>query len=136
MSKIDHVQLQSLPTAADARGSMTYVESQNQADIDFAHVRWSTIIPKYPEHFQFAALRSSILIMSLQGGLIIKVFERKVCKTYHLEAPNHSLQIPSGLWIQISRDSDKAVGLIVSSLREEDSGYVYSYEDYCSITKS
>lgn len=119
-----------LPKITDARGNLTFIESQGHVPFEIRRVYYLYDVPGGSERGGHAHKQLQQLIIALSGSFSVELEDGQQKKTFHLNRPNFGLYICPMIWREINNFSSGAVCLVLASLHFDELDYIRRYEDF------
>jgi dTDP-4-dehydrorhamnose 3,5-epimerase-like enzyme len=116
-----------LPTATDARGSLTICESGEQIDFTVKRARWIHGAPGGVTRGGHGHHRTTQLFVAVAGALSITVDDGEQREHVRLDTPARGLCVPPLVWIETSDFSSGAVQLMLASEPHDLADYIRDY---------
>jgi dTDP-4-dehydrorhamnose 3,5-epimerase-like enzyme len=124
-----------LPHISDARGSLTFFENGKDLPFRCERVYWIYDVPGGEIRGGHAFRRSEEIIIALSGSFdVVCTSQDGSQKRYHLNRSYSALYVPRGTWRHLENFSTNSVALVAASTRFDASDYVYSQDDYATLS--
>lgn len=127
---ISSVKLINLPKIEDPRGSLSFIEEENQIPFKIARSYWIYDVPGGQAHGGHAFINQQEFIVALSGSFDVSIDDGKQVKTYSLNRSYYGLYIPNGLWRQLENFSTNSLAIILSSTKFLEDDYIRDYQDF------
>ena len=112
---IDHCRIIQLPRFEDPRGSLTFVESNQQIPFEIRRVYYLYDVPGGSERGGHAHKELQQLIIAMSGSFDIHLDDSQERKTFHLNRSYYGLLVCPMIWREIDNFSSGAVCLVLAS---------------------
>jgi dTDP-4-dehydrorhamnose 3,5-epimerase-like enzyme len=116
-----------LPTATDARGSLTICESGQQIDFVMRRARWVYNVPGDAVRGGHGHHRTTQLFVAVVGSLTITVDDGARREQVLLDTPARGLCIPPLVWIETADFTVGTVLLMLASEPHDPADYIRDY---------
>lgn len=128
---MDKLRIIVLPKFSDNRGSLSFIEQENQIPFEIKRVFWTYDVPGGDVREGHAYKTQSELIVALSGSFMVEVIHKDGTKDeFLLNRSNYGLFIPSGVWRQLDNFSTNAVSLHLSDMEYDPSDYIRNLKSY------
>ncbi len=128
-SKTIH-QIIRLPKIKDARGNLSFIESERHIPFSIERAYWIYDIPGGELRDGHAYKSQQEFIVALSGSFDILIIENGGEIKYSINRSYYGLYVGNMVWRRIENFSTNAFGLIISSGKYDESDYIRSFEDY------
>jgi dTDP-4-dehydrorhamnose 3,5-epimerase-like enzyme len=127
---ISDIKLINLPKIEDPRGSLSFIEEENQIPFKIERTYWIYDVPGGQSHGGHAFIEQHEFIVALSGSFDVSVDDGKEIKTYSLNRSYYGLYIPNGLWRQLNNFSTNSLAIILSSTLFSEDDYIHDYQEF------
>ena len=124
-----------LPTATDARGSLTICESGQQIDFVMRRARWVYGVPTDAVRGGHGHYRTTQLFVAVAGSLVITVDDGARRERVSLDTPARGLCIPPLVWIETADFSAGTVLLMLASEPHDPKDYIRDYGELAAAAE-
>jgi dTDP-4-dehydrorhamnose 3,5-epimerase-like enzyme len=132
---IDHCRIIQLPRFEDPRGSLTFVESNQQIPFEIRRVYYLYDVPGGSERGGHAHKGLQQLIIAMSGSFDIHLDDSQERKTFHLNRSYYGLLVCPMIWREIDNFSSGAVCLVLASNFYTEDDYYRDYQDFTQVAK-
>lgn len=132
---IDHCRIIQLPRFEDPRGSLTFVESNQQIPFEIRRVYYLYDVPGGSERGGHAHKELQQLIIAMSGSFDIHLDDSQERKTFHLNRSYYGLLVCPMIWREIDNFSSGAVCLVLASNFYTEDDYYRDYQDFTQVAK-
>ena len=132
---IDHCRIIQLPRFEDPRGSLTFVESNQQIPFEIRRVYYLYDVPGGSERGGHAHKGLQQLIIAMSGSFDIHLDYSQERKTFHLNRSYYGLLVCPMIWREIDNFSSGAVCLVLASNFYTEDDYYRDYQDFTQVAK-
>ena len=130
---IETCKIINLPKILDARGNLTFIESNRHIPFSLARVFYLYDVPGGANRAGHALKTCEQFLIAISGSFDVTV-DDGVCKqTFHLNRSYYGLYIPPMVWREIDNFSSGAVCLALASRGYAEGDY---YREYGAFTKA
>jgi dTDP-4-dehydrorhamnose 3,5-epimerase-like enzyme len=119
-----------LPTVADARGNLTFVESSRHVPFEIKRVYYLYDVPGGSVRAGHAHKQLHQLLIAVAGSFDVKVDDGVARTRFQLNRSNYGLYIPPMMWRDIENFSSGSVCLALASALFEESDYYRDYDQF------
>lgn len=130
MSRIEKCKIFELPKIADARGNLTFIESNKQVPFQIQRVYYLYDVPGGSERGGHAHKKLEQLIVALSGSFDVVIDDGESQKRFHLNRPYYGLYICPYIWRELDNFSSGSVCAVMASRPYEEDDYFREYKDY------
>jgi dTDP-4-dehydrorhamnose 3,5-epimerase-like enzyme len=124
------------PKISDARGNLTFLESNKHVPFTIQRVYWIYDVPGGEIRGSHAFHETHELIIALSGSFDIKLDDGEKKEIVQLNRSYYGLHIPAKRWRQMLNFSTNALALVVSSTKYDKNDYIRDYEEFLKIDKT
>jgi dTDP-4-dehydrorhamnose 3,5-epimerase-like enzyme len=132
---ISRCRLIDLPTRADARGGLTFVEEGRSVPFAIKRVYYLHGVPPGQGRGAHAHLELEQLFIAVAGSFEITVDDGRERRTTALDSPARGLYVPSMLWRDLDRFSAGAVCLVLASALYTEEDYIREYDRFLAVVR-
>jgi WxcM-like, C-terminal len=122
-----------LPKITDARGNLTFAESNSHVPFDIRRVYYLYDVPAGAERGGHGHKQLSQLVIALSGSFNVILDDGYERRTIHLNRPFQGLYICPMIWRELGNFSSGSVCLVLASDFYDEDDY---YRDYETFRKS
>lgn len=112
---MDVLELRALPIISDPRGSLCFIEEDNQIPFRILRTYWMYDFPTGGKSIGLALKQSEEFIIALSGSFDVVLNDGSNEFRFYLHRPNFGLHIPKLTWRTIENVSTNSVVLIACS---------------------
>jgi hypothetical protein len=127
---ISDIKLINLPKIEDPRGSLSFIEEENQIPFKIERTYWIYDVPGGQSHGGHAFIEQQEFIVALSGSFDVSIDDGKEIKTYSLNRSYYGLYIPNGLWRQLDNFSTNSLAIILSSTLFSEDDCIRDYQEF------
>ena len=120
----------SLPRIYDPRGSLTFVQDNDQIPFEIARCYWTYDVPGGEGRGGHSHHEMSQVLVAVSGSFDVEVCDGYSWRTYTLNKPFEGLLLPPGLWSTLVNFSSGAVCLALASTDFAESDYVRDFDEF------
>lgn len=128
--KLHHCQLIDLPKIMDARGNLTFIESERHVPFDIRRVYYLYDVPGGADRGGHAHKALHQLVIAISGSFDIHLDDGFSKKTIHMNRSYSGLTICPMIWREINNFSTGAVCLVLASEYYDEADYYREYEQF------
>ena len=132
---VDQCRIIQLPRFEDPRGSLTFVESNQQIPFEIRRVYYLYDVPGGSERGGHAHKELQQLIIAMSGSFDIHLDDSQERKTFHLNRSYYGLLVCPMIWREIDNFSSGAVCLVLASNFYTEDDYHRDYHDFKQAAK-
>jgi dTDP-4-dehydrorhamnose 3,5-epimerase-like enzyme len=130
---IDICKIIDLPKIQDARGNLTFVESNNHIPFDIQRVYYLYDVPGGSARGGHAHKELHQLIIAMSGSFDVVLDDGKNKKTIHLARSYYGLYVCPMIWRELDNFSSGSVCMVLASNKYGESDY---YRDYAEFMRA
>ena len=119
-----------LPKIADARGNLTFIESERHVPFVIKRVYYLYDVPGGAERGGHAHKNLHQLIVAMSGSLDVMLDDGYQKKRVHLNRSYYGLYVCPMIWREIDNFSSGSVCLSLASELYDESDYYRNYDDF------
>lgn len=119
-----------LPRIFDPRGSLTFVENNNQVPFEIARCYWTYDIPSNEERGGHSHYQQWELLVAVAGCFNVNVYQGSEWQTFTLDRPYRGLLIPAGWWRTLDNFASGSVCLVMASGKYDEADYQRDFKIY------
>lgn len=119
-----------LPKISDARGNLSFLESNNHIPFDIARTYWIYDVPEGAIRGEYAFKCQHEFIIAMSGSFDIILNDGENEYRYHLNRSSYGLYIPPRLWVKMENFSSNSFALVVASSKCNERDYLKSFEQF------
>lgn len=134
LPSIDDVKLIKIPKISDARGSLTFVESNKHFQFDVQRIFYLYDIAEGESRGAHAHRECHHLLIAINGSFDVSIDDGHSKSIVHLDKPDYGLYVPPMIWDAELNFSKGAICLVLASLPYDESDYVRSYDEFLKLT--
>ena len=134
MSKINNINLVTLPVVEDLRGNLAFIQEE-YIPFDFKRIYYLFDVPSSATRGGHSHIHQNQLIIALSGSFEVIVNDGETKKSFLLNKPYIGLHIPPGLWRELENFSSGAVCLVIAEDVFDEEDYIRDYDKFLESTK-
>lgn len=119
-----------LPRIFDPRGSLTFVQDNDQVPFPIRRCYWTYDVPAGEARGGHSHHQAEELVVAVAGCFNVNLFDGKTWATYTLNRPYEGLYIPPRYWRTLDNFASGSVCLVVTSLPYSEDDYERDYETF------
>ncbi|WP_101758425.1 FdtA/QdtA family cupin domain-containing protein [Oceanicoccus sp. KOV_DT_Chl] len=119
-----------LPKIEDERGSLTFIEKNNNFPFEIKRVFYLYGVPEGEGRGAHAHKSCHQFLVCLAGNLEVHVDDGANRKIFSLTKPWEGLHVPPSVWAAESNFSDGAICLVMASDYYDEDDYIRSYDQF------
>jgi dTDP-4-dehydrorhamnose 3,5-epimerase-like enzyme len=119
-----------LPKISDPRGSLTFVESNNQIPFDIKRIYYIYDVPGGSERGAHAHKDLHQLIIAMSGSFDIVLDDGLKKERFHLARSYYGLYVCPMIWRQLDNFSSGSVCVVLASNFFDDDDYYRDYDEF------
>ena len=119
-----------LPKISDARGNLTFVESDTHIPFEIKRVYYLYDVPEGAERAAHGHKRLHQLMIPVSGSFDIHLDDGVNKKSFRLNKAYEGLYIPPMLWRDLDHFSSDSVCLVLASLPYDEEDYFRTYNEF------
>lgn len=124
-------QIIQIPKILDARGNLSFFESENQLPFKIKRVHWIYDVPGGESRGGHAYKNTEEFIVALSGSFdVVLDLGDGEKQHFHLNRSYMGLYVPKMIWREIDNFSTNAVALVISSTLYDSDDYIRGYEQF------
>lgn len=120
----------SLPKIYDPRGSLTFVQDNDQIPFEIQRCYWTYDIPSGEGRGGHSHKEAKTLLVAVAGSFNVNLFDGFTWVSYTLNRPYEGLYIPPGFWRTLDNFASGSVCLAMTSILYDETEYIRDYEEY------
>lgn len=120
----------SLPRIYDPRGSLTFVQDNDQIPFEIARCYWTYDVPAGEGRGGHSHREAQSLLVAVNGCFNVNLYDGFTWMTYTLNRPFEGLYIPPGYWRTLDNFASGSVCLVMTSILYDPDEYVRDYEEF------
>jgi len=124
-----------LPRITDARGNLTFIESQQHVPFDIKRVYYLYDVPGGAERGGHAHKQLRQLIIALSGSFDVVLDDGTQRVTHHLNRSYLGLFVDTMIWRELNNFSSGSICLVLASTLFEEADYYREYDDFLKAVK-
>ncbi|GAB1452018.1 FdtA/QdtA family cupin domain-containing protein [Draconibacterium sp.] len=129
-TSISDIKLINLPKIEDPRGSLSFIEEENQIPFKIERTYWIYDVPGGQTYGGNAFIEQQEFIVALSGSLDVSVDDGKGIKIFSLNRSYYGLYIPPGLWRRLENFSTNSLAIVLSSTIYSEDDYIRDYKQF------
>ena len=122
------VKLINLPKILDARGNLTFLESNVHVPFEIKRTYWIYDVPGGEIRGSHAFKKSTEFIIALSGSFDVVLSDGENEEKFSLNRSYYGLYVPSLLWRRLENFSTNSLALIVSNVAYDENDYIRNFE--------
>lgn len=119
-----------LPSIKDARGNLTFIESEISAPFEIRRVYYLHGVPGGAERGGHAHVNLQQLLIAVAGSFDVLLDNGRQQHTITLDDPTKGLLIESMTWRELTNFAPNSVCLVLASEHYTEGDYIRDYEDF------
>ena len=124
------VKLINLPKILDARGNLTFLESNVHVPFEIKRTYWIYDVPGGEIRGSHAFKESHELIIALSGSFDVLLNDGKQQSKYNLNRSYYGLYVPNLIWKSLKNFSTNSLALVVSHISYDETYYIRDFEAF------
>ena len=133
---IENCKLITLPKVTDARGNLTFVESNKHIPFITERVYYLYDVPADATRAGHAHKQLEQLYIAVSGSFDVSLNDGNQVKTFTLNRPYQGLYISQMIWRELHNFSSGSVCLVLASQHFNESDYFRDYSHFLSAIKA
>lgn len=129
---MNEVRIINIPKIEDSRGNLSFIENGSQLPFNIARSYWIYDVPGGSSRGGHAFRCNDEVIIALSGAFDVVADNGKERQVFSLNRSFYGLFVPHGIWRDIRNFSTNSVALILSSMRYDETDYIFDYEQFKS----
>jgi dTDP-4-dehydrorhamnose 3,5-epimerase-like enzyme len=129
-TSISDIKLINLPKIEDPRGSLSFIEEENQIPFKIERTYWIYDVPGGQTYGGNAFIEQQEFIVALSGSFDVSVDDGKGIKIFSLNRSYYGLYIPPGLWRRLENFSTNSLAIVLSSTIYSEDDYIRDYKQF------
>ena len=125
-----------LPKMTDARGNLTFVESDNHIPSDIRRVYYLYDVPGGADRGEHAHRNLHQFIISMSGSFDVTLSDGHGTKTFHLNRSYYGLYVCPMMWRYLDNFSSGAVCLVLASLTYSEADYIRDKSEFLRLVNA
>jgi dTDP-4-dehydrorhamnose 3,5-epimerase-like enzyme len=125
-----------LPKILDARGNLSFIESQRHIPFIIKRIYWIYDVPGGEIRGSHAFKEQEELLIALSGSFDIVLHDGKNEKKYSLNRSYLGLYVPQMIWRTIENFSTNSLCLVLSSTLFDGSDYIRDFNVFRNMKES
>ena len=135
MTTIDDCRIVQLPKINDARGNLTFVESQRHIPFEIKRVYYLYDVPGGATRAGHAHKTLQQFLVAMSGSFDVTLDDGHEKKKFHLNRSYYGLYIPPMIWREIDNFSSGSVCMALASDYFDESDYYRDYEEFLEAVR-
>lgn len=119
-----------LPRIYDPRGSLTFVQDNDQIPFEIARCYWTYDVPAGESRGGHSHREAKSLLVAVNGSFNVNLSDGFSWATYTLNRPYEGLYIPPGFWRTLDNFASGSVCMVMTSILYSAEEYVRDYEEF------
>ena len=125
-----------LPKMTDARGNLTFVESDNHIPFDIRRVYYLYDVPGGADRGEHAHRNLHQFIISMSGSFDVTLSDGHGTKTFHLNRSYYGLYVCPMMWRYLDNFSSGSVCLVLASLTYSEADYIRDKSEFLRLVNA
>jgi hypothetical protein len=130
MMPLNNCKLIQLPKIIDARGNLSFVESNHHIPFEIKRIYYLYDIPSGTERGGHGHKALHQLVIPISGSFVFALDDGKQKTDFHLHDPSVGLYICPKIWRVVKQFSSNAVCLVLASEMYQEDDYFRDYVDF------
>lgn len=130
MKPIDNCRILELPRVFEARGNLTYVESERHVPFSIARVYYLYDVPGGSERGGHAHKGLHQLIIAMSGSFDVLIDDGFTKKKFHLARSYYGLYLCPMIWRELNNFSSGSVCMVLASNLYDEDDYFRDYDEF------
>jgi hypothetical protein len=122
-----------LPTVADARGKLTFVEGEHHLPFPIRRAYWIYDVPGGEVRGGHAYKALQEVVIAVSGSFDVVLDDGAKTERVALNRSYHGLYVPSMTWRQLENFSTNGVCLILASLPYAEDDYIRDHDAFLAL---
>ena len=135
MNTIEDCKLIDLPRIQDARGNLTFLESNKHIPFSFERVYYLYDVPGGELRGGHAHKNLEQFIIAANGSFDVTLDDGHSKKKFHLNRSYYGLYIPKMIWRELDNFSSGSFSLVLASQYYDEADYIRDYDEYLKIAR-
>ncbi|HEX7083914.1 MAG TPA: FdtA/QdtA family cupin domain-containing protein [Gaiellaceae bacterium] len=127
---LDRCQLVELPRVNDARGNLTFIESERHVDFQIRRVYYLYDVPGGAERGGHAHKQLHQLFVAMSGSFDVVLDDGHDRRRVHLNRSYTGLYVPEMVWREIDNFSSGSVCMVLASEVYDEDDYFRDYSEF------
>ena len=119
-----------LPKIPDARGNLSFLESENHIPFEIKRAYWIYGVPGGEARGNLAFRKSQEVIIALSGSFEVVVKDGTEENRYVLNRSYHAVQVPNLHWRSLENFSTNSLAIILASTTYDENDYIRDYPEF------
>lgn len=119
----------------DARGNLSFFESNNQIPFGIKRVHWIYDVPGGETRGGLAYKETEEFIIAMSGSFDVVIDNGEGIEKFNLNRSNKGIYIPKGSWRAIENFSTNSLALIAASTSYDPKDTIRNYDEFINWTK-
>jgi dTDP-4-dehydrorhamnose 3,5-epimerase-like enzyme len=119
-----------LPQVKDARGNLTFVETERQVPFVFRRIYYLYDVPGGASRAGHAHKKLEQFLIAMSGSFDVTLDDSREKRKFHLNRSYYGLYVPPMVWREIDNFSSGSVCLALASDYYDESDYYREYDDF------
>lgn len=125
-----------LPKMTDARGNLTFVESDNHIPFAMRRVYYLYDVPGGADRGEHAHRNLHQFIISMSGSFDVTLSDGHGTKTFHLNRSYYGLYVCPMMWRYLDNFSSGAVCLVLASQTYSEADYIRDKSEFLRLVNA
>lgn len=132
---IQDCQLIDLPKINDARGNLTFIETERHVPFDIQRVFYLYDVPGGSTRAGHALKSCHQFIIAISGSFDVVLDDGSERRRYHLNRSHYGLYVTPLIWREIDNFSSNSVCLVLASACYSENDYYRDYESFLAAVR-
>ena len=119
-----------VPGAADARGSVSFLQVGKGLDFQPRRLFWLHHIAPGQWRGRHGHRKSELVLVALHGGCRVHLDDARVKESVTIDDPGRALYVGTWVWHELTDFAPEAAILVIASTLYEDAEYLRDYEAF------
>jgi dTDP-4-dehydrorhamnose 3,5-epimerase-like enzyme len=122
-----------LPKILDARGNLSFIESENHIPFEIKRTYWIYDVPGGTVRGGHAFKEQHEFIVALSGSFDVVLDDGNEQQMFHLNRSYYGLYVPSMIWRQMKNFSTNSLAMVLASTSFDEADYIRDYEMFIQL---
>jgi dTDP-4-dehydrorhamnose 3,5-epimerase-like enzyme len=122
-----------LPKILDARGNLSFIESENHIPFKIERTYWIYDVPGGTVRGGHAFKEQHEFIVALSGSFDVVLDDGNEQQMFHLNRSYYGLYVPSMIWRQMKDFSTNSLAIVLASTFFDEADYIRDYDRFIQL---